>query len=214
MNGKTQIALVPAALALLWLAMMITGTGALDRTVLEAVYAGDRPALRSVATFVTMFGEWQFLFPLTLIVGAILLLVARVHRQAVLFLSICLFGRLLVHLQKIGIGRLRPEDREHLVQVQSLSFPSGHSTNSMIVFLALALVVAPARHRKLAVLLAVVGSVIIGISRPMLGVHWPSDVIGGWSFGAAWVLAMVGLAERWPFGESSSPAEGGAQERR
>ena len=214
MNGETKMTLLPAVLALLWLAMMITGTGALDRTVLEAVYAGDRPALRSVATFVTMFGEWQVLFPLTLIVGAILLLVARVHLQAVLFLSICLFGRLLVHLQKIGIGRLRPEDREHLVQVQSLSFPSGHSTNSMIVFLALALVVAPARHRKLAVLLAVVGSVIIGISRPMLGVHWPSDVIGGWSFGAAWVLAMVGLAERWPFGESSSPAEGGAQERR
>ena len=203
MSGKAKIALVPAGLALLWLAMMITGTGALDRTVLEMLYAGDWPALRSAATFVTMFGEWQFLFPLTLIVGAILLLVGRVHRQALLFLSICLFGRLLVHLVKIGIGRPRPADHEHLVQVQSLSFPSAHSANSMIVFLALALVVAPARHRMLAVLLAVAGSMIIGISRPILGVHWPSDVIGGWSFGAAWVLTMLGLAERWPFGRNA-----------
>ena len=213
MDGKAKIALLPAVLALLWLAMMVAGTGALDRTVLEAIYAGDRPVLRSAATFVTLFGEWQFLFPLTLIVGAVLLFVARVRRQAMLFLSICLFGRLLVHLLKLGIGRLRPEERDHLVQVQSLSFPSGHSTNSMIVFLALALVVAPARHRKLAVLLAVAGSMVIGISRPMLGVHWPSDVIGGWSFGAAWVLLMVGLADRWPFGKSSSPAQAGAQER-
>ena len=97
--------------------------------------------------------------------------------------------------------RRRPADHEHLVEVQSLSFPSAHSANSMIVFLAL--VVAPARHRKLAVLLAVAGSMIIGISRPMLGVHWPSDVIGGWSFGAAWVLTMLGLAERWPFGRNA-----------
>ncbi|MFL6733393.1 MAG: phosphatase PAP2 family protein [Sphingomicrobium sp.] len=202
MTVRPSFAWVPLVLAALWLLMMATGTGGLDRTVLDWVYAGDRPALRSAATFLTMFGEWQFLFPLTLIVGVILLVIARVHRQAILFLSICLIGRLLVHLQKIGIGRLRPEDREHLVSVQSLSFPSGHSTNSMIVFLALAIVVAPARHRKLAIVLALLSSMVIGISRPMLGVHWPSDVVGGWSFGAAWVLTMVGLSERWPFGRN------------
>jgi undecaprenyl-diphosphatase len=202
MTRDARWALLPAFLAAIWLLMMATGTGAVDRAVLETVYAGDRPAWRSAATFVTLFGEWQFLFPLTLIVGAVLLLVARVHRQALVFLSICLIGRLLVHLQKIGIGRLRPEDREPLVPVQSLSFPCGHSTNSMIVFLALALVVAQARHRRIAIVVALLASMIVGISRPMLGVHWPSDVIGGGSFGAAWVLTMVGLTERWPFAKN------------
>lgn len=199
MTRKILWSLVPALLVANWLLMMATGTGPWDRALLDIVYSAHRPVLRSAATFVTLFGEWQFLFPLTLVVGLVLLIVARVRRQAILFLSICLFGRLLVHLQKIGIGRLRPEDREHLVPVNSLSFPSGHSTNSMIVFLALALVVAPPKHRKLAVALALLGTTVVGISRPMLGVHWPSDVFGGWSFGAAWVLVMVGMAERWPF---------------
>ena len=207
MNSDLKWAVLPGLLVANWLLMAAIGTGPWDRALLDILYAAHRPALQSAATFVTLFGEWQFLFPLTLIVGAILLIVARVQRQAILFLSICLFGRLLVHLQKIGIGRLRPEDREHLVPVNSLSFPSGHSTNSMIVFLALALVVAPAKHRKLAVVVALLASMVVGISRPMLGVHWPSDVLGGWSFGAAWVLVMVGLTGRWPFHREAAEIE-------
>jgi len=66
----------------------------------------------------------------------------------------------------------------------------------MIVFLSLALLVAPRRFRKLAVAAALIGTAAVGITRPMLGVHWPSDVVGGWSFGAAWVLLTLGLAER------------------
>lgn len=203
MTRRTRWALLPALLIGIWLLMMAIGTGPLDRALLQTLYAGDRPGLRSVATLVTLLGEWQFLFPLTLIVGVILLTAAGARRQALLFLSICLIGRLLVHAQKIGIGRLRPEDREQLVTVNSLSFPSGHATNSMIVFLALALVVAPVRHRLLAVVLALLATMAVGITRPMLGVHWPSDVLGGWSFGAAWVLVLVEITGRYPFNRTA-----------
>ena len=68
----------------------------------------------------------------------------------------------------------------------------------MILLLTLALLAPPREHRWWTVPLALFGTFCVGISRPMLGVHWPSDVIGGWSFGAAWVLAMVAVAERWP----------------
>ena len=203
MNEGGRFALVPSGLALLWLLMMLTGTGALDRTVLDALYSADHPALRSAAIFATMFGEWPFVVVVTLVAGLALLLFGH-KRQSMLFLAVVLIGRVLVELQKIGIGRLRPEERAHLVPVKSLSFPSGHSANSMILLLAFALLVVSRGYRRIAVPIAVLCSMLIGITRPMLGVHWPSDVIGGWSFGAAWVLIMAGLAERWPFGSAST----------
>jgi undecaprenyl-diphosphatase len=179
----------------LWLAMMVTGTGALDHSILEELYSADRPAFRSAVIFLTSLGEWQVLVTLTLL-GAAWLLYRRQARAALLLLAITLVGRLLVDLQKLGIGRLRPEDQVHLVPVKSLSFPSAHAANTMIVFLSLALLVAPRRFRYLAVPVALIGTMAVGITRPMLGVHWPSDVIGGWAFGAAWVLLALGLAER------------------
>ena len=67
----------------------------------------------------------------------------------------------------------------------------------MITFLALALVVTPAKYRSAAITAAIAASVLIGSTRPLLGVHWPSDVIGGWAFGIAWVVALVELSRHW-----------------
>lgn len=175
--------------------MLIGGTGPLDHRLLGALYAADRPALGGAAIAVTNIGSWSVLVPLTLL-GAAWLLYRRQARATLLLLAITLAGRLLVDLQKLGIGRHRPADQIHLVPVSNLSFPSGHAGNTMIVFLSLALLVAPRRGRHLAVAVALLGTVAVGITRPMLGVHWPSDVVGGWAFGAAWVLLMLGLAER------------------
>jgi len=76
------------------------------------------------------------------------------------------------------------------------SFPSGHSAGSMIFFLTLALLLFHrGRWRHLAVAAAVAASLLVGISRVMLGVHWPSDVVGGWAFGALWVLFSLRMAE-------------------
>jgi undecaprenyl-diphosphatase len=67
----------------------------------------------------------------------------------------------------------------------------------MIVYLTLALVLTTERWRRIAAAGAVALSLLIGLSRPMLGVHWPSDVIAGWSFGALWVLLILPLAQRF-----------------
>lgn len=185
-----------ASLMTLWLAAMLVGTGALDLALLNALYSAQRPFVRAAASTITLLGQWQVVVLLSVIAAAGLLYSGKA-RSALLLLAVTLIGRLLVELQKIGVHRQRPE-LEHLVDVKSLSFPSAHSANSMILLLSLALIAAPERHRNWAVPTALAGSFCVGISRSMLGVHWPSDVIGGWSFGAAWVLAMLAVADRWP----------------
>lgn len=170
--------------------MMAFGTGPVDRAVLAFLYSAEQPAFRSVAQVITLVGEWQSMLALVA-VAALWLLYRRRVRAALLFAGVTLSGRLLILLQKESIGRMRPDSEEHLVVVRSLSFPSAHTANSMIVFLALAIFAVPERHRRVAVLLALVATLVVGLSRPMLGVHWPSDVIGGWAFGALWVMLFA-----------------------
>ena len=199
----TLTAISVAFLASIWLAMMLLGAGDVDRFLLYHLYAADRPAFREVARFVTLFGNWQAVI-LFSIIAVLWLLYRRKTRSALLLISVTLLGRALVESQKVGINRLRPDELEHLVPVKSLAFPSAHSANSMILFLSLAMIAAPREQRWWAVPAALAGTFIVGISRPMLGVHWPSDVVGGWSFGAAWVIAMLAIAERWPAREERS----------
>ena len=112
-------------------------------------------------------------------------------------IAVTLIGRGLSELQKYWIARARPDLGAHLVVVKTSSFPSGHATSSMIFYLtmALALTVGTRWHRP-AVAGAILLSLLVGTSRVMLGVHWPSDVIGGWAFGMLWVLLTLRLAGR------------------
>ena len=136
---------------------------------------------------------------LTLVMlGATILLLMRGHRRRALALLVgTMVGRLLVELQKVEVGRLRPEDNPHLIVVHNLSFPSGHAANSMLVYLTLALLLVdhPVRRRWSATA-AILLSLAIGLSRILLGVHYPSDVIGGWAFGLMWTMIVLWMARR------------------
>mgnify|MGYP003863456065 CR=1 FL=1 len=80
-------------------------------------------------------------------------------------------------------ARDRPDIVPHLDTFGNLSFPSGHATNAMAILLLAALLV-PARNRSMWLCLALAGAVAVGLSRNLLGVHWPSDVVAGWLWGA------------------------------
>ena len=179
-----------------WLLMLLAGLGELDRSIVVAVHVGQSPWL-DLALFVSSLGDWEVLLALPLFAGAWLLLHGRRWRLAALLLGSSVAGRLLVDLQKLLLTRLRPDEFEHPVAVYSFAFPSGHAANSMIVYLLLALLLIRDEGRKrAAATAAVLLSVVIGISRVLLGVHWPSDVIGGWAFGLLWVLATMAFAPR------------------
>lgn len=122
-----------------------------------------------------------------------LLVIRRLWLTAGLVLAATLIGSILSAQAKLLFNRPRPELVDHLVDVRGLSFPSGHATNSAIIYLTLALLitqVVPGRStRRYIIAVAVFLTGIVGISRVYLGVHWPSDVLAGWSIGTCWALA-------------------------
>ncbi|MGO4172126.1 phosphatase PAP2 family protein [Bosea sp. TAF32] len=96
---------------------------------------------------------------------------------------------------KIAIGRQRPDIVSHAALTFTASFPSGHAFLSAVTLLSIAGFVglASRRHdiKRLCFALAWVMIVLIGLSRIYLGVHWPTDVIGGWCLGIAWSTIAV-----------------------
>lgn len=191
-----RVIVAAALLAILWFAMLTVGTGRSDDDILRALYVGGHPVLTAIARGFTFLGNAAFLISIG-IAFALFLWVKGRWRYGLVVIGVTLVGRGLVEAQKYGVARFRPEDEVHLVPVSTPSFPSGHAASSMIVYLTLALVFASGTRWKWpAVAAALVLSVCIGTSRLMLGVHWPTDVIGGWAFGLLWVLLALPLAER------------------
>jgi undecaprenyl-diphosphatase len=189
--------LLAGILALLWLAMLLLGAGGVDRDILLALYARDEPWLALAALGFTQLGNWWTVVGVT--VAGSLLLLWRGKRWGALTLLIATFtGRALVILQKAYFARLRPEEDLRLVEVSYQSFPSGHAANPTIAYVALALLLFDdPKRRRVAVITAMVLALLIGISRPMLGVHWPSDVVAGWAFGLMWIALIFAMMERW-----------------
>lgn len=186
--------LVLFALAIAFAVMLLFGGTEFDRGLLMLLYAGERPDLALYARWVTELGGAWVLIPVTA-AGALWLGLRRRWGALVLLLVLTGTGRLIVELTKDWAARVRPDAHEHLVPVQSLAFPSGHAANATTVWLALAFLVVPAgRARAIAVWAAVFIALAVGASRVMLGVHWPTDVIGGWAFGLFWTLLLLRLS--------------------
>ena len=185
-----------AGLASVWLLAFVEGTGPLDRAVLSALYAGHRPAIAEAARVLTLFGS-GYVVTIVIVAAAVALAVRKHPRTALILLAGNFVGRMLVEVQKYEFGRIRPDLNPHLVTVYTMSFPSAHSANAMLTYVAMALlIVRNERRRVYWAASALVLAFLIGLSRVMLGVHWPSDVLAGWSFGALWALLMLWIAQR------------------
>lgn len=134
------------------------------------------------------------------IAGLVWLLYRRKRAEAG-WIAVSLIGASLIdNGLKAWIARPRPALVPHLAQVTDASFPSGHAMVSAALYLTLALMLAEGAKgwapRVALVAFASLIVVLIGCTRVFLGVHWPSDVLAGWSFGTAWALAVF-AANRW-----------------
>ena len=110
-------------------------------------------------------------------------------------------GYLCTNFLKFGFDRPRPEYLTPLVRIYSASFPSGHAALSAIAYLTLATLLARAQSthgaRLYFMAIALSLTLLVGLSRVYLGVHYPTDVLAGWCFGCAWALGARILANLW-----------------
>jgi undecaprenyl-diphosphatase len=174
-----------------------------DRTVLLAFrHPGDltplgSPAVQDAARDITALGGVTVLTLLTLGVTIFLALDGKKH-MALFVCGAIVSGLLASTVLKHFFDRPRPNLVPFTVYVSTSSFPSGHSMMSAVTYLVLGALLARSQERKLVkayfLLGAVFLTVLVGISRVYLGVHWPTDVLAGWTAGAVWALLCWLLA--------------------
>lgn len=154
---------------------------------------------QSVVEITTLGGYPVLVTLVTAIAG--FLLVYRKFGPAIFMVAAIVSGTVVSHLLKIVYDRPRPDIVDHLVATHTASFPSGHATMSAVVYLTLATMIVrlvdDVAVRIYVILMAVLLTFMVGMSRIYLGVHWPSDVIAGWALGTAWAclswLAVTAL---------------------
>jgi undecaprenyl-diphosphatase len=147
----------------------------------------------------TALGGVGVLTLLTLAVGGYLVLDGK-KRAALLVLLAVGGGLLLSSVLKHEFQRPRPDLVPHGSYVYTTSFPSGHSTMAAATYLTLGALltrVHPQRRMKAFLLgFATLLTLLVGCSRVYLGVHWPTDVLAGWTAGGVWAL-LCWLLARW-----------------
>ena len=174
-------------------------TRAFDMFILRAVQAvrDSHPWLAAVMRDLSGLGSTAVLTLCTTITVGYLALVS-VRRMAGLVAIAVITGAVGISLLKGTFARVRPGAAFAEVVVAGMSFPSGHAAMSAIVFLTLGALLASTRSRAVerTYILAVAAfmTLLVGLSRVALGVHWATDVLAGWAFGFGWALFWLLLA--------------------
>jgi len=182
-------------------------TRALDTRILLALRSPDDPArprgpawLEFALLDLTAIGGSTVLALVVLAVVGFLVLQARYRTAAVIGVTAA-SGELVNALLKNMFMRPRPTVVPHLRDVVSTSFPSGHAMESAIIYLTLGAMLMRSVEGRMTkaycLVIAIVLTLLVGTSRVYLGVHYPTDVIGGWAFGFAWASLCWLIAQRF-----------------
>ena len=182
-------------------------THALDEAVMLALRspgAGADPLgpawLEETMRDMTSLGSNGVLLLAVAMIAGFLILTGR-RRHAALIVVLTISGMARANVTKLSFERPRPDLVPHATQVFTLSFPSQHALMSAVVYLTLAALLARTletrQARAYVMAVAILLTVLVGVSRVYLGVHWPTDVLAGWALGAAWASICWLLARFW-----------------
>lgn len=206
MNVDYRMVALAGVLAALFVAdavaMHLGLTHALDHALLGALRKADRghgllgPRWNlKLFVGITALGGASVRAPLTIAAALVLGLRHRGREAAMLAFAVA-GGAIALPILKALFDRARPDLVWHLVTESDWSFPSGHSMGAMILYPLLGAIAGATRGKRRARLLACLGVMValaVGASRVVLGVHWASDVIGGWLIGGAVAVAAAGV---------------------
>jgi undecaprenyl-diphosphatase len=184
------------------------GTLALDRRLLLWFRRPDDPQVpigplwfREAALDTTALGS-PFVLGLIAVSALGFLYFEGQKRVAMLAVGALAGGAAMSLLLKEVFQRPRPEIVPHLREVASTSFPSGHAMGAAVVYLTLAVIFVKAfrsrRAKAFCLALGILLALIVGASRVYVGVHYPTDVAGGWLAGTAWALATWAISQFLP----------------
>lgn len=201
-NGKRnenrvwlRAAAAAAALACFFVLLYLVKSGqaaALDDPVRQFFYDMRREWLTPIVKCITYLGNWQTITALCLV-----LLIIRPTRipYGIPVSAGAIFVTILNKWIKSSVHRPRPDEMLHLIEQGGFSFPSGHAITSMFVYgMLIYLIRANVKNKRTANILTVllaIPMILVGLSRIYLGVHYPTDVLAGWSLGILTILAAA-----------------------
>lgn len=174
-------------------------TQSFDQRILQFAQAlrAQYPTLAEIMRDLTALGSTAVLTLFTVVTVAYLALFGT-KRMASLVAVSMISGVSLVTMFKDFFDRARPDLAYAELAAPGLSFPSGHTSMSAIAFLTIGALLAATRRRTgerfYILLTAGLITLLVGLSRIALGVHWTTDVIGGWAFGSAWAVVWLLVA--------------------
>jgi membrane-associated phospholipid phosphatase len=160
-----------------------------DVYLLRLAARHHRPRLTSAMKAFTTLGSFLTV-GLLASAAVVVLLVARAWRQALL-IAVAVSSAVLLNLWlKVIFHRRPPDVVQPLLAPSKYSFPSGHAMSATALATALVIIAWPTRWRWVVTPLALAYAFLVGVSRVYLGVHFPSDVLGGWALSLALVTGM------------------------
>jgi membrane-associated phospholipid phosphatase len=168
-----------------------------DYPIMAALRASATPALDSIMLGASAAASVYGLLPFNLAIFGYCVWRRKLH--AATFWVLATGGGLLLNLlAKAFFERTRPAFWESIAPETSFSFPSGHAMCSMATAAALVVLFRRSQWRAYVTVIAVLCVLLVGVSRPYLGVHYPSDILAGWTAALAWVvgLAVIGAHAR------------------
>lgn len=188
------LVLAVVAMALTWFVLHGDAEAAVDVPVMDWVVDHRVDALTPAAKVITHSGGTIAMWSAAILACAVL--AKRRQWPEVTLVAVAGAGSaLLIPLLKSVIDRDRPPVADRLVTVTSHSYPSGHALGSAVVVGVIGAVVIATLHRpgprSAAAAAAATFVVLVGLSRVYLGVHWPTDVLAGWTIGLLWLTIML-----------------------